>query len=151
MMKSNDLERAVTLQAHRVGANGAVLVVLDGDRDCAATLGKALRARIAREDVRVGVVVAVREYEAWLLASAASLAGHRGLPPDMTAPPDVETLGSPKAWLAARLPHRYSETVDQPALTARVDVGLAASAPSFRKLLRELSRLLAADLVQGAQ
>jgi hypothetical protein len=37
---------------------------------------------------------------------------------------------------------RYSETVDQAALTAVMDLGLARSADSFDKLVRDLARLL---------
>ena len=145
LVKGHELERAVQLQANRVGAAGAILVLVDAEDDCAATLGPRLQQHIAREDVRVGVVVAVRMYEAWLVGSAASLAGRRSLPADLQPPPDVEQLANPKTWLSPHMGH-YSETVDQPALTGWLDVELAAALPSFRKLLRELSRLLLVDL-----
>jgi hypothetical protein len=40
------------------------------------------------------------------------------------------------------MPDTCSETVDQPALTAAIDIDLARRAPSFEKLYRELRRLL---------
>lgn len=146
LVKREELTRAVTLQAAKVGPGGAVLVLLDADDDCAATLGPQLQAWARRDDVRVGVVVAVRMFEAWLLASASSLAGVRGLPSPLHAPADAEAVASPKRWLDERVEGKYSETVDQPAFTARLDLVAASTAPSFRKLLRELSRLLAVDL-----
>lgn len=88
-----------------------------------------------------GVVLAVREYEAWLVAAASSLRGRSGLPDDLEPPPDPEAIGSPKAWLDRRM-RGYSETTDQPALTAHLDLDLARAAPSFDKLVREVTRLL---------
>lgn len=50
-------------------------------------------------------------------ASAASLAGKRGLPDDLQPPEqDPEQLRDAKGWLARQMPRRYHETVDQPAL-----------------------------------
>jgi hypothetical protein len=42
------------------------------------------------------------------------------------------------------MPRGYSPTADQPALTGVFDLESARSAPSFAKLVRELTRLLAA-------
>jgi len=121
-----------------------VLVLIDGDDDPACTLGQALlaRAQIARPDRRVGVVLAVREYEAWFLAAAASLRGRRGLPDDLEVPASPEILRDAKGWLGARMPRGYSPTADQPALTDLFDLELARGSPSFGKLVRELTRLL---------
>ena len=38
--------------------------------------------------------------------------------------------------------HRYTETLDQPALAAAFDLDLARRADSFDKLYREVARLL---------
>jgi hypothetical protein len=154
VVKPGELERHVELLANRVGVDGAILVLLDADDDCAATFGPDLlqRASAARPDRRVGVVFAVREFEAWLLASVGTLRGQRGIPGDVAEVHDPEKLSSPKARMDAMMPGGYLETVDQPALTARIDVAVArAGAPSFDKLVRELQRLLPAPTVPGSE
>jgi len=145
IVKAGELERAVTLLGHKVGHGGAILVLADADDDPACTLGPALlrRARDARPDRRVGVVLAVREYEAWFLAAAASLGGKRGLIDPLAPPAAAETIRNAKGWLDERMARRYSPTTDQPALSQVFDLAQARSSASFDKLIRELSRLLA--------
>ncbi|TMQ03270.1 MAG: DUF4276 family protein [Deltaproteobacteria bacterium] len=147
LVKPRELERAVTLLGNKVGAGGAVLVLIDADDDAACTLGPELlrRARTARPDRRIGVVLAVREYEAWFLTAAASLRGKRGLPADLEPPPAAETIRDAKRWLAERMPRGYSPTVDQPALTAMLDLEQARASPSFDKLVREVRALITPD------
>jgi hypothetical protein len=145
IIKEGELERAVTLLGNKVGTGGAVLVLIDADDDAACMLGPDLlvRAQIARPDLRVGVVLAVREYEAWFLAAAESLRGRRGLPSDLASPSSPEDVRDAKGWLSVRMPRGYSPTADQPALTGVFDLEAARSSPSFAKLIRELTRLLA--------
>jgi hypothetical protein len=148
VVKAGELERYVELAAREVGPHGAVLVLLDADKDCAARLGPELlaRAKQQRPDMAVGVCLAVVEFEAWFLAAAVSLRGARGLPDDLEPPPNPEAVGGAKGWLRR---HRtdglsYSETVDQPALAHRFDLDAAkAAAPSFDKFWREVERLMA--------
>ncbi len=144
IVKAGELERAVILLGNKVGNGGAVLVLIDADDDPACTLGPMLldRARNARPDRRVGVVLAVREYEAWFLAAAESLRARRGLPADLAVPSTPETIRDAKGWLAQQMPRGYSPTADQPALTNLFDLELARRSPSFDKLVRELTRLL---------
>lgn len=144
LLKEGGLERAVTLLSHKVGPDGAVLVLLDSDDDLPCRLGPSLlaRAQRARPDRRIGVVLAEREYEAWFLAAAASLRGRRGLPDDLEAPPSSATIRDAKGWLSQRMPRGYSPTLDQPALTAVFDLEQARTAGSFDKLIRELTKLL---------
>lgn len=139
----NILERTI---ARTRGAD-RILILLDADDDCPARLGPELqsRAAAARPDKRVAVVLANREYEAWFLAAAPSLAGHRGLADDLAAPADPEKPRGCKEWLSDRRTDgkSYRPTVDQAALTAVFDLALARSnAPSFDKLCREVERLL---------
>jgi hypothetical protein len=143
-IKPGELERAVTLLGNKVGDGGSVLVLLDADDDLACDLGPTLlrRATMTRPDRRIGVVLAVREYEAWLLAAIESLRGRRGLPDAIEAPLAPELVRDAKGWLDAQMPRGYSPTTDQPALTSLFDVGLARRAASFDKLVRELARLL---------
>jgi hypothetical protein len=91
------------------------------------------------------VVLAKCEYEAWLIASAESISGHRGLPADLTCPASPDELRDPKGWLSNRLPagRRYQPTLDQTALTAHLDFALARErSRSFRKLLSALDKLI---------
>ena len=87
-------------------------------------------------------MVAKTAYECWFLAAAPSLASARGLPDPLVAPDDPEGKRYPKAWLDKRMPHGYSETVDQATLSARVNMERACAASSFRKLVRDVARLL---------
>lgn len=145
--KTGELERYVELAARSFGETGAVLVLLDADDDCAASLGPELlaRARARRPDVPIGAVVAVREYEAWFLASAASLRGRRGLELQLEAPGHPQGVRDAKGWLQDRRTDglAYSPAVDEPALTALFDIDAArGAAPSFDKLCREVRRLV---------
>lgn len=65
LVAAGGIERVVETQARRVGGAGGVLVLLDADDDCPATLGPSLlmRARAARPDKAVSVVLASREFE----------------------------------------------------------------------------------------
>lgn len=87
--------------------------------------------------------MAKREYEAWFLAGAESIAGKRTLPRDLQSPADPETIRDAKGWLGNRMARGYSETVDQPALSALVDLDMAQSrSRSFDKLVRSVAALL---------
>jgi hypothetical protein len=145
ILKPGELERAVTLLANKVGNGGGILVILDADDDLACDLGPQLlrRALAARPDRHIGVVLSVREYEAWLVAAIESLRGQRGLPSTLVPPSSPEGMRDAKGWLDAHMPRGYSPTTDQPALTSLFDLAVARSAPSFDKLVREVSRLLA--------
>jgi hypothetical protein len=143
MKKPEELRNAVEYMARKTAPDGALLVLLDADADCPAKLGVQLLETVsqARQDRRVSVVVANREFEAWFLAAAASLAGQRGLPPDLAAPEDPEAIADCKGWLGKSMPHGYHETLDQPAFSSLIDLDLALNAPSFAKLDRELRKL----------
>ncbi len=142
-----DLERGIELAARQLGTPGAILVLLDADDDCPATLGPELLQRVQtlKTTLPIGVVLANHEYENWFLAAAESLRGKRGLPADLAAPADAEAIRDAKGWLRRRMPpnRKYTETADQPALTALfdLDVGRAGS-PSFDKCYREIERLI---------
>jgi hypothetical protein len=147
MLKPGQLERYLDLAALQHEGRGATFVLLDSDDDCAATLGPELlqRAHKHRPGGLVAVVLAVKEFEAWFLAAADSLAGCRGLPEDIQAPPDPESVRDAKGWLQTRRTdgHAYGPTVDQPALAASFDLQAARSrSRSFDKLWREVERLL---------
>jgi len=147
LVKPGELERAVELAARRIAGGGGVLVVLDTDDDCPAQIGPALLARAAsvRIGLPVAVVLAKTEFESWFVAAAESIAGSAGLPGDLRAPADPESIRGAKEWLTQRMAstRSYSATLDQPALARQFDLSSARIADSFDKLHRETARLLA--------
>jgi hypothetical protein len=146
LIASGGIEREVESNSW-VGPDGGILILLDADDDCPAELGPELqaRARSARPDRRVTVVLAKYEFEAWFLAAADSLAGRFGFSADMKAPADPEGIRGAKAWLSR---HRsdsepYKETADQARLAAAFDIKQAREhSPSFDKFCREVEMLL---------
>jgi len=143
-----ELARALKLALLKLGSrkNAAVLVLLDADDACPADLGPDLQhlASRTRPDVLTRVVLAKREYEAWLVAAIESLKRGGHLPADAAPHGDPESISDAKGYLSRQMgPRRsYSETVDQPAFTQALDLDEAASCPSFLKLRRDLARLL---------
>lgn len=146
LVKPGELEKAVEFVARKVAPVGAILVLLDSDDACPALLGPALlaRARQARSDLPIAVVLAKREYEAWFLSAAPSLQGKRGLDNKLASPSDPESIRGAKEWLGAHMAgnQSYVETLDQPALTAEFDLDQARQSDSFDKCWREIDRLL---------
>jgi hypothetical protein len=146
LAKQGEIERTVELAARKNAGQGGILVLLDCDDGCPAKDGLELlkRARVARADIPISVVLAKREYEAWFLAAAESLRGKRGLPFDLAAPQNPEEVRGAKEWLASQMPRGqgYSESSDQPALTSIFDMDAARRADSFDKCYREILRLL---------
>ena len=146
IVKAGELERAVELAARKIGGHGGIFIILDSDDDCPARLGPKLlcRALEVRGDLPIAVVLAKREFEAWFLAAAESLRGHRGLKNDLQSPHNPEGIRGAKGWLRQRLEsgETYRETLDQPALTASFDLDQARHADSFDKCYRDIVRLL---------
>jgi hypothetical protein len=149
LVRPGGLEAAVEALARRVPADlpGGILVVIDADDDCPASLGPSLlaRAETTRPDRRTAVVLANREFEAWYLASAPSLGGRAGLADRLEVPVNSETLRDCKGWLThhRRDGVRYRPRVDQAALADGVDLALArANSPSFDKFCRDVTYLI---------
>lgn len=145
--REDEFRRHVLLAAAKSGDNGWILMLLDADDDCPARSGPQIltRAQAVVPHRRVSVVLANREYEAWFIASAEALHGHRGFVFDPSETIDAETPRDAKGWVRVRMPGRaYGETTDQPALTARMDLSLVFSnSRSFRKLCAEWDRQVA--------
>jgi hypothetical protein len=124
-----------------------LLVLIDADDDCPASLGPDLLSRAcgARSDVPIAVVLANREFEAWFLAAAVSLSGRQNLAAGLEAPPDPELPRGCKEWLTR---HRqdgqpYRPKHDQAGLAAVFDLHAArGNAASFDKLWRDVEYLL---------
>jgi hypothetical protein len=120
---------------------------MDADDDCARTIGTDLErwAREVSHPVPTAVAIAVREFEAWFLASIESLRGHRGIEQDAQSHPEPESVRGAKEALEIRMRPGYSymARADQPALSALFDMRLAfAKCRSFRKLVKSFGVLV---------
>ena len=147
LVNPGGIEHSVDEVERELDRPGAIFVLLDADDDCPATMGPALlsRARQARGDLPVAVVLAKMEFEAWFLTSAGSLSGRRGLPVGLQPPAQPEHIRDAKGWLRQHMPpgRKYSEVLDQPAFATLFDLQQARAADSFDKCYREVGRLIA--------
>ena len=146
ILQSGELERTIEALTRQIGRRQPVLLLLDADDDCPVDLANELRARCeARHaDVTVAVVAARREYEAWFLAAAKSIAGRGGLLPALDRPSEPESIGGAKEWLSSHMTtgQCYSPTRHQTVFSAAIDLTQARTARSFRKLEKEVARLI---------
>jgi hypothetical protein len=90
--------------------------------------------------VDVICVVANIEYETWFVAAAESLCDflNESIAVDISNDPETQRQG--KGWIERHFSGvKYSETQDQPAMTAKMDLAICRKrSPSFDKLCREL-------------
>jgi hypothetical protein len=120
----------------------AVLVLRDLDDGCAARIGPRTADRIrAIGDLPFSVIVvcAVREYEAWFLASLETI--H----PGHLYPGDPEGIRAAKGWLTREF--GYREVRDQSTYTSRISVEhilLNGRSRSFHRLYHGFEQLIAA-------
>lgn len=119
------LERAVTQAVRsRTGAT-AVLVLLDADDDCPATLAPQLVDRGSKVSaVPIRVVLPKTETETWILAAVESVRGLRGIREDAEPPADPESIRDAKGILSDLMAgtRGYVATDDQPALLSALDL-----------------------------
>jgi hypothetical protein len=125
----------------------AIIILFDGEDDCPKALAASVQAwaREAAAGKPCDVVIAYREYETWFLAALESLRGQYGIPKNATAPTNPESKRDAKGALEEFMPpdRAYSETGDQPAMSASFDMGLAHRRNrSFRKLVKAIGDLL---------
>ena len=148
------LQEYIQIAADKIDNQGGILVLVDADSDCPATLGPALLqcAREVHSSVPLSVVLAKGEYESWFIAAAESLRGREGFPIDLAAPDSPETVQGAKEWLGKKRGRKYTETLDQAKLTSAFDMEMARSAsPSFDKLFRDVTQLLTEITQTNAQ
>ena len=143
--RPEEFTRHLLLAASKCGEMGWILILLDADDDCPASRGREIleRAKGIVPHRRVVVVLANREFEAWFIASAATLDGFRSF--ECTAEDavaDAEAPRNAKGWISQRMRGKsYGETTDQPAFADRFDLELAYErSRSFRKLCHEWSK-----------
>jgi Domain of unknown function (DUF4276) len=127
-------------------ARSLVLILLDAEGDCPATLAPRL-LEVARRalpaDARLACVLARRMLENWIMAGASPLAGVNGLPHPLP-PRDQFEERSGVTWLESQLrgknPKRsYKKTADAKVFVQHMNlVECRGNCPSFDKLCREL-------------
>lgn len=148
--KDNALTRAVGLACAKLSATGrkvqqAIIILIDADEDPPCVIGPQITelARQARSDIAITCVVAHVEYETWFVAAAESLQRYVELSQVERSPESPEESRQGKGWIEKRFKGaKYSETIDQPKLTAMLDLAMCRKrSPSFDKLCRELERL----------
>lgn len=131
-----------TAKAAQVG--GCVLILLDCEDSCPATLGPDLlqRARAVRDNVDIFVVLAYREFETWFIAAAHSLRGLRALPRDLDPPDNTERIRDAKGWLGRRMNVAYDPVTHQLEFTRVFDMQQARLCPSFDRLYRRIQAFI---------
>ena len=145
----HDLDHAVSLAALKVlqAGGGLILILVDAENDCEkfGSLGPRLlaRAQIARGDLDVSCVIANVMFETWFIAAAESLEQYLDLN-GVEIPEDPEAVRAGKGWIKKHMRSgHYSETIDQPRLTAALDLRLCRKrSKSYDKLCRELEARL---------
>ncbi len=146
LVRKEDLERAIALAASKLegacthGDPKLILVLLDAGTDSTCVLGPKLLSYAAkcRPDIDVACVLADTEYETWFVAASESLRDFLDFPIATAETP--QKLRAGKSWIQRHFRRpKYSETLDQPRMTARMDLDLCRSkSASFDKLCREL-------------
>jgi hypothetical protein len=152
IVKKDILQRAVRSASLKLntpapsGDPALVLILIDADDDRPCVLGPELlaMAREANPAIDVACVLAVVEYETWIAAAAESLTQYLDLPAGFTASETPEASRHGKAWIKRHFRGgSYSETQDQPGMTAAMDLSLCRRrSASFDKLCRELEQRL---------
>ncbi len=144
-LKGDHVGRAVSLALQKCDGPRGVLILFDSDGHCPVELSSECSVLIG-ERINTRVVVAHNEFEAWFVAALASLRGQRGVSETALFEGNPDELANPKRVLAQHMtPERgYSETVDQPAFAATMDIELAAErSRSFRKFRTDIESLAA--------
>lgn len=144
LQDEQEFSRKLQLAALKAGSEGWVLVILDADDDCPVALSRSVEQRAANyiNPASISVVVANREYEAWFIAAANSLAGCRSFQPvgEMRLRNPDEPRDA-KGWLSRQMKGGYHEVTDQPAFSAQMDLEEAWHVSrSFRRLVAEFTR-----------
>lgn len=149
----SDFERFLKLAQIEPDCAG-ILVLKDEEDNCAVDVAQDLAKRAIALKLKVPVVIicAVREYEAWFLASLATIAGAtiKGnvlITSNVTYEGEIENKRDVKGWLKSQFPkgRTYKETIDQVALTQKINFSLARqNSRSFHRFEHALEELIAA-------
>jgi hypothetical protein len=102
------------------------------------------RVQSAAQNLSATFLYAVREFEAWFIASAPALAAAGLLREGTPVEENPEAIRGAKEWLSRHMTgaHRYRETVDQARFTQAMSLGEAARCSSFARLMKRLQDLV---------
>lgn len=122
---------------------GTVLILLDNEDDCSATLGPRLlqQALAVRADVACIVALAVREYESWFIHAIRSLEGLHGIG-QVEPPLDPDGFRDAKGWLSRQMRYAYDPVQHQADFTRQMDLEAAQRSPSFHRLCERMRPVL---------
>ena len=134
----------------------AILIVFDADKECpqrASTRREPLGVEILRRarasappGVKIAVVVADREFEAWFVEHRHAIGLAK--PDAWAGEAPVETIADCKKIVGRMLARRYDPVVDQPTLATKLPLlsptseELVRGRRSYRKLITSLARLM---------
>jgi hypothetical protein len=146
IVKEGQLEKAIELALRTRRNVGAVLILLDADDDCPAFLGPELLRRAQdATNLPVAVVLAKKEFEAWFLGCLESFRGFMGIPADVRAPTNPETLGAKGRIEGFCQGVKYLSSVHQVEFVSRMDLSVCRkNCDSFDKLWRDVEALVKA-------
>jgi hypothetical protein len=129
---------------------GRILIQFDADDECPVEQSRELLARIQKSHAhlipQILCVVAVRKLEDWFVASAASLAGKLGFPPEMALPETFERVNGAR-WLTEQKQRLnpttpYTKSTDAKPIVGALDLILChAHSRSFHRLCKLLDAL----------
>lgn len=140
IVKVSELRRAIELGRRKLNEVSAiarlVIVLFDADNDRPCKIAPDIRSELGDCGVDLSIVVANAEYETWFVCAADSLGDYLSVIDLPTAPESSRTR---KRWIELHMrTGTYSETVDQPKLTSKMDLQVCRGrCPSFDKLCRE--------------
>lgn len=130
----------------RAEAPGGVLILLDLDDDCPATVAPEIAARVrdAGLPFPVAVVFAKCEFEAWLIASIETVsAGDPRFTPVLKFGDDPDGVRGAAEWIGRHTIPIYKKATDQKPFAARIDLETARNrSRSFRRLCHALDELV---------
>jgi hypothetical protein len=142
-----ELERfAEIAKVDVAGRLGGVILLMDADKDCPATLSRQHldKFRAILTPYPAAMVFAKYEYENWFLAAAKSIGGKCGLQADLKIPDNPEKEDA-EEWLNLHMIEntKYKKPLHQPELTKAFDLKMAHdNSPSFRKFVRDVVRVV---------
>lgn len=151
LVPDRDLPNALELASRKlrqvrqpgVDRRQLILLLIDADEELACEVAPKMVSFAAQHvaDMPFSCVLANPEYETWFVGASESLEQFLRLPSTLPDEPETKRLG--KGWIQSRwnASGSYSETLDQPRLSAKMDLALCRRrCPSFDKLCREMER-----------
>ena len=142
LLREGEIERVTELAARKAGREGGIVFLMDADDECPKQVALEIltRARRVRSDFKIRVVLAMREFESWVIGGIKSILDSSG-----TLPLNPEGIRGAKEWISRNLyqDSKYSPVLHQASLARRLDLQSARdNCSSFDKLWRDVSSLI---------